>query len=148
MDLDQLLYINVQRFRGGLVFKAHRILYHSTVDSRVIKKKREGVVIKQKTGYAHLGSASEQRGNEIGSLGTCSPETCSRRRAKRGQLEKCQGHLPERQGQNLAVTVLRMPCSLAKEQRSYGFISHKVFFKVVLQKSTPPQIRQLIIYYY
>jgi len=29
----------VQRFRGGLVFKAHRLLYHSTLGSRVIKKK-------------------------------------------------------------------------------------------------------------
>jgi len=27
-------------FRGGLVFKAHRLLYHSTLGSRVIKKKR------------------------------------------------------------------------------------------------------------
>jgi len=27
-------------FRGGLVFKAHRWLYHSTLGSRVIKKKR------------------------------------------------------------------------------------------------------------
>ena len=29
-----------KRFRGGLVFKAHRWLYHSTLGSRVIKKKR------------------------------------------------------------------------------------------------------------
>ena len=29
----------MQRFRGGLVFKAHRLLYHSTLGSRVIKKK-------------------------------------------------------------------------------------------------------------
>ena len=28
-------------FRGGLVFKAHRILYHSTLGLRVIKKKNE-----------------------------------------------------------------------------------------------------------
>ena len=27
--------------RGGLVFKAHRWLYHSTLDSRVIKKKKK-----------------------------------------------------------------------------------------------------------
>ena len=26
---------NVQRFRGGLVFKAHRLLYHSTIGLRV-----------------------------------------------------------------------------------------------------------------
>ena len=33
---------NVQRFRGGLVFKAHRLLYHSTLGLRVIKKKKKG----------------------------------------------------------------------------------------------------------
>jgi len=31
---------NVKRFRGGLVFKAHRRLYHSTLDLRVIKQRR------------------------------------------------------------------------------------------------------------
>ena len=29
----------MKRFRGGLVFKAHRLLYHSTLGLRVIKKK-------------------------------------------------------------------------------------------------------------
>ena len=33
---------NVQRFRSGLVFKVHRLLYRSTLGSRVIKKKEEG----------------------------------------------------------------------------------------------------------
>ena len=32
---------NVKRFRGGLVFKAHRLLYHSTLGLRVIKKKNK-----------------------------------------------------------------------------------------------------------
>jgi len=31
---------NVKRFRGGLVFKAHRRVYHSTLGLRVIKQKR------------------------------------------------------------------------------------------------------------
>ena len=31
---------NVKRFRGGLVFKAHRLLHHSTLGLRVIKKKK------------------------------------------------------------------------------------------------------------
>jgi len=31
----------MQRFRGGLVFKAHRLLYHSTLGLRVIKKKKK-----------------------------------------------------------------------------------------------------------
>jgi len=30
----------VKRSRGGLVFKAHRLLYHSTLGLRVIKKKK------------------------------------------------------------------------------------------------------------
>jgi len=35
-----LLYRNVQRFPGGLVVKVHRLLYHSTLGLRVIKKTR------------------------------------------------------------------------------------------------------------
>ena len=34
-----LLSRNVRRFRGGLVFKAHRPLYHSTLGLRVIKRR-------------------------------------------------------------------------------------------------------------
>jgi len=30
-----------QRFRGGLVFKAHRLVNHSTLGWRVIKKKKK-----------------------------------------------------------------------------------------------------------
>ena len=33
----------MQRFRGGLVFKAHRLLCHSTLGLRVIKNKEEDV---------------------------------------------------------------------------------------------------------
>jgi len=32
----------VQRFRGGLVFQAHRLVYHSTLGWRVKKKKTRG----------------------------------------------------------------------------------------------------------
>jgi len=31
--------VGINLFRGGLVFKAHRLLYHSTLGSRVIKRK-------------------------------------------------------------------------------------------------------------
>jgi len=37
-SVPQLLYRNAQRLRGGLVFKDHRLLYHSTLGLRVIKK--------------------------------------------------------------------------------------------------------------
>ena len=33
--------LSVKRFRGGLVFKAHRLVYHSTLGLRAIKKKRK-----------------------------------------------------------------------------------------------------------
>ena len=36
---EQLLRRIVKRFRGGRVFKARRLVYHSTLGSRVIKKK-------------------------------------------------------------------------------------------------------------
>ena len=38
-----LLHRNIQRFRSGLVFKARRLLYHSTLGLRVIKKKKKNV---------------------------------------------------------------------------------------------------------
>ena len=38
---DQQLCRNV-RFRGGPVFKAHRLVYHSTLGWRVMIKRREG----------------------------------------------------------------------------------------------------------
>ena len=37
----ELLYMDVQRFRGGLVSKAHRPWYHSTLGLRVKKKKKK-----------------------------------------------------------------------------------------------------------
>ena len=42
---EQLLSRNVERFRGGLVFKAHRLLHHSTPGSRVIKKKKKDLEV-------------------------------------------------------------------------------------------------------
>ena len=39
-EREQLLHRNVQRFRGGLVFNTHRLLYHSILGLRLIKKKK------------------------------------------------------------------------------------------------------------
>ena len=39
---EQLLGRNMKQFRGGPAFKAFRPLYHSTLGSGVMKKKREG----------------------------------------------------------------------------------------------------------
>ena len=38
---EQLLRRNVQRFRGELVVKAHRLVYHSALGLTVIKKKKK-----------------------------------------------------------------------------------------------------------
>jgi len=42
----------VKRFRGGFVFKAHRLLYPSTLGLRVIKKKKKKTKKKKKASYA------------------------------------------------------------------------------------------------
>ena len=36
-----MFHRNVNRLRGGLVFKDHRLLYHSTLSLRVMKRKTE-----------------------------------------------------------------------------------------------------------
>ena len=41
---QQLLHRNVKGLRGGLVCKARRFVYHSTLGSRVIKKKKRPLV--------------------------------------------------------------------------------------------------------
>jgi len=51
---EQLLHRNVQQFRGGLVFKAHSLLYHSTLGLRVIKKKRFNEEIQSKHAFCYL----------------------------------------------------------------------------------------------
>ena len=38
--IEQLPRIIVKRFRGDLVFKAHGLVYHSTLGSRVTKKEK------------------------------------------------------------------------------------------------------------
>ena len=44
----------MQRFRGGLVFKAHRLLYHSTLGLRVMMKKKK----KQCRGFISMRTCS------------------------------------------------------------------------------------------
>ena len=68
--LSQLLRRNVKRFRGGLVVKAHRLVYHSTLGLRVIKKKRSvqgfggGGALER--GVCQVpASAGEQAGNNL-----------------------------------------------------------------------------------
>ena len=55
--LEQVLRRNVKRFRGVLVRKAHRLLYHSTLGSEVIQKKKKG--------QAPDAPATEMRGSHI-----------------------------------------------------------------------------------
>ena len=54
---------------SGLVFKAHRRLHHSTVGSRVIKKKQHGQSAMPTTLHS-TGHMSKQEGNTPGRVGT------------------------------------------------------------------------------
>ena len=61
---EQLFSRNVKRFPGGLVFKAHRPVHHSTPCSRVIKKKEcaRGLGDKKKG----LGFEDQRKGKGVG----------------------------------------------------------------------------------
>ena len=48
LHYELVLRRNKKRFRGGLVFEAHRLLYHSTLGLRVIKKKRRSLLDTEK----------------------------------------------------------------------------------------------------
>jgi len=53
--VKKLLSRNVERSRGGLASKAHRLLYHPTLGSRVIKKKvrRRRLPVNVRLGLGH-----------------------------------------------------------------------------------------------
>ena len=61
---EQLLIRNVERFREALEFKAHRLLYHSTLGSRAIKKKKKlgGCECACGAGVATAGRCGEAEG--------------------------------------------------------------------------------------
>ena len=66
----QLLYRNVQRFRGGLVFKAHRLLYHSSLGSRVMKKKKRARKLQSALKLSSERGTCEAVGKHSDDLGT------------------------------------------------------------------------------
>jgi len=57
---EEVLSRNVERFRGGFVFKAHRLLYHSTLGLMVKKKKK-----KKKVPRGRCGTAGRRIGGEV-----------------------------------------------------------------------------------
>ena len=58
---SKLLRRNLKRFRGGLVFQAHRLVDHSTLGWRVIKKKKNRV--------RHLRESEAQQGQRTQQAG-------------------------------------------------------------------------------
>ena len=103
----------MQRFRGGLVFKAHRLVYHSTLGLRVIKKKKKVTGVGSVAADVPLRHLREESrvDNLFEKYISCRVDS-ARFRAKREQLEMFQGLMPESKGQNLALTVLFVLYSL------------------------------------
>ena len=59
---------NMKQFRGGIVSKAHSLLYHLTLGSRVIKKKQKGANSQYDLAwtYCRNGARAESRsGQEV-----------------------------------------------------------------------------------
>jgi len=65
LQVAQLLYRNVKRFRGGLVFEARRLLYHSTLGLRGMKKKKK----------SHVCEMGSKAFSDSGSLATGVPRS-------------------------------------------------------------------------
>ena len=149
---EQLLRRNVKRFRGGLVFQGHSLLYHSTLGLRVIKERRmrsvrpeplwnvQGhnptpgalpirppVSAKKKSyPYPHGGVRSVHQKSICLTQSTLGPyvvQLWSRNTSESGPNETLVLHRVDR-------------VSIYLTESTY---------KVVLQKSIPPQIRQLIL---
>jgi len=59
------LHTRVQRFRGGLVFQAHRLWYHSTLGLRVIKKREEKKKSRPESGHDIFFSFSRSKSTPL-----------------------------------------------------------------------------------
>ena len=92
--------------RGGLVFKEHRLFYHSTLGLRVIKKKKTHLSIRRGT-VRTGGTAAERGGNDL--------KGCEDFRIENGS----------RRGLNLALTVLFVPSSLDSGVSGVGGILYR-----------------------
>ena len=56
-----------QRFRDGLVFMAHRLLYHSTLGSREIRKERKTLPMQREGFSKHLAGSDVTCASVLGS---------------------------------------------------------------------------------
>ena len=83
---EQPLRRNVQRFKAGLVFEAHRLVYHSTLCRRVTKKK------KRRTFHRRISTRSKVEGPLIPEADRLVPKVAERREAR----------LPHRSRANMA----------------------------------------------
>ena len=59
--MQQPIRRNVKRFRGGLVFQAHRLVYPSILGSRVIKKKRRWSTLASSMSSLNMSTYSPSR---------------------------------------------------------------------------------------
>ena len=107
-------------FRGGLVFKAHRLLYHSTLGLRVIQKKKKSSVDR----VVGLGG----RGLSLPKGHVFVPASSTFAIALFFWNVWTGVFLPESQGQNLALTVLVVPNSLDSGSRGIVNIYNRVNF--------------------
>jgi len=73
---EQLLRRNVKRCPGGLVFKAHRLLYHSTLGLRVMKKETT-LSMKAFRSFSSAGPAVCFIGKAFNSAYSYTTHTCS-----------------------------------------------------------------------
>ena len=99
---------------AGLVFKAHRLCV--SLNSRLESNKDEEVSMYKYSVEGHLINRRLNRGFRLLHILLC--EVLDSFRAKREQIERFQGVLPEIWDQILVLTVVYVPCSLDSGLRS------------------------------
>ena len=141
--------------RGGLVLKAHRLVYHSTLGSRVIKKKmmirmvNSRVVREPEGGRAATSPQSRTKSPLsiplISTGARWNPATWSANQGSRKRRSAPALRAGERpallapfSGNPLILAWKEAPCISVP-------LSYRMYLLISLRKPTPPQNRQLIL---
>ena len=149
----------MQRFRGGLVFKPHRLLYHSTQDLRVMKKKKQHRLTQMSDDFSALDlSLSASRtgscrvflifslGFEVGGLGLrCGVQHSSFGLVYDWHVSKLEFGCRTTSAITAPCTSRRMCCptyvSRSCEHYPEGFDLHLLHWHVYLVHEVPPPQR-------
>ena len=120
----------MKRFRGGLVFKAHRIVCHSTLGWRVIKKKKRPALPGVRGGVEASGDVDLGMG--AGKVALCSRRVSVERRPAVRSRNGCAAGLSSFVGSRARVLFRRLCCVPGLSSTQLSVALHRSLFSVCL----------------